>query len=66
LPSWDRLQIPRPFTRAAVFVGEPVYVARHARKAETAARQAALQATLDRLRHEGEAWRSKDNSISSN
>ena len=66
LPSWDRLQIPRPFTRAAVFVGEPVYVARHARKAETAARQAALQATLDRLRREGEAWRSKDNSISSN
>jgi lysophospholipid acyltransferase (LPLAT)-like uncharacterized protein len=65
LPSWDRLQIPKPFTRAAVFVGAPVYVARHARKAETAARQAALQATLDRLRSEGEAWRSKDNSISS-
>ena len=57
LPSWDRLQIPRPFTRAAVFVGAPVYVARHAGKDEIEAQQAALQATLDRLRREGEAWR---------
>ena len=57
LPSWDRLQIPRPFTRAAVFVGEPVYVARHAGKDEIEAQQAALQATLERLRREGEVWR---------
>ncbi|MEN3335796.1 MAG: hypothetical protein V7641_5161 [Blastocatellia bacterium] len=57
LPSWDRLQIPRPFTRAAVFVGEPVYVLRHAGKDEVEAQQAALQATLDRLRREGETWR---------
>jgi lysophospholipid acyltransferase (LPLAT)-like uncharacterized protein len=57
LPSWDRLQIPRPFTRAAVFVGEPVYVARHAGKAEIEAQRAALQAILDRLQRDGEAWR---------
>jgi len=57
LPSWDRLQIPRPFTRAAVFVAAPIYVARHARKAEAEAQQAALQATLERLRLQGEAWR---------
>lgn len=57
LPSWDRLQIPKPFTRAAVFVGEPIYVARQAGKDEGEACQAALQATLDRLRREGEAWR---------
>jgi lysophospholipid acyltransferase (LPLAT)-like uncharacterized protein len=57
LPSWDRLQIPRPFTRAAVFVGEPIYVSRHAGKDEVEAQQAALQSTLDRLRREGEAWR---------
>ncbi|HJQ24441.1 MAG TPA: lysophospholipid acyltransferase family protein [Blastocatellia bacterium] len=60
LPSWDRLQIPRPFTRAAVFVGEPIYVVRHGGRAEAEARQAALQATLDRLRREGEAWRSDE------
>lgn len=57
LPSWDRLQIPRPFTRAATFVGAPIYVARHAGKDEIETQQAALQATLDRLRSEGEAWR---------
>jgi lysophospholipid acyltransferase (LPLAT)-like uncharacterized protein len=57
LPSWDRLQIPKPFTRAAVFVGEPIAVADRADKAEAEARQAALQATLDRLRNEGERWR---------
>ena len=38
----------------------------NAGKEEIEAQQAALQATLDRLRREGEAWRSKDNSISSN
>ena len=57
LPSWDRLQIPKPFTRAALFVGAPIYVARQAGKDESDAHQATLQATLDRLRREGEAWR---------
>ena len=28
LPSWDRLQIPLPFTRAVAIVAEPIYVAR--------------------------------------
>lgn len=54
LPSWDRLQIPKPFTRAAVFVGAPIYVSRHAGKDESETPQATLQATLDRLRREGE------------
>jgi lysophospholipid acyltransferase (LPLAT)-like uncharacterized protein len=57
LPSWDRLQIPRPFARAAVFIGEPITVARHAGRDEVEATQAALQATLDGLRRAGEAWR---------
>ena len=57
LPSWDRLQIPKPFTRAALFVGEPLCVARQAGKDEVEAQQAALQSTLDRLRRDGEAWR---------
>src|SRR2546428_5341119 len=57
LPSWDRLQIPLPFTRAAVFISEPIYVSRHASSAEVAAKQQALQSALDDLRDEGEAWR---------
>ena len=55
LPSWDRLQIPLPFTRAVVMVAEPVYVARDTTSEEAALKQEALQATLDRLRLEAEA-----------
>lgn len=57
LPSWDCLQIPLPFTRAAVFISEPIYVSRHASSTEVAAKQQALQSALDDLRDEGEAWR---------
>ena len=59
LPSWDRLQIPLPFTRAVVFMSEPVYLRRDADSEEVASKQAALQATLDRLREEAEAWRAQ-------
>lgn len=55
LPSWDRLQIPLPFTRAVVVVAEPVYVSRDANSEEAALKQELLQATLDRLRLEAEA-----------
>lgn len=57
LPSWDRLQIPLPFTRALTLIAEPIYVARDSSDEEVAASQAALQTALDRLRSEGEAWR---------
>jgi lysophospholipid acyltransferase (LPLAT)-like uncharacterized protein len=26
LPSWDQFQIPKPFTRARVYVAPPIYV----------------------------------------
>ncbi|HKG21092.1 MAG TPA: lysophospholipid acyltransferase family protein [Blastocatellia bacterium] len=54
LPSWDRLQIPRPFTRAVTMIGEPIYVSREDSPGEVSAKQELLQATLDRLRREGE------------
>ena len=54
LPSWDRLQIPLPFTRAVVVAAEPIYVARDASPEEVASTQEALQATLDRIRLEAE------------
>src|SRR5262245_57345662 len=41
LPSWDRLQIPMPFSSALVLVAEPIYVSRQASADEVAARQAA-------------------------
>jgi len=55
-PSWDRLQIPLPFTRAVMMIGEPVYVARDGDEEEARAKQALLQSRLDDLRKEGEAW----------
>jgi lysophospholipid acyltransferase (LPLAT)-like uncharacterized protein len=56
LSSWDRLQIPLPFTRAAVFIAEPIYVSREAGKDEVAQKQSALQSSLDHLRSEAESW----------
>jgi lysophospholipid acyltransferase (LPLAT)-like uncharacterized protein len=54
LPSWDRQQIPWPFTRAVAVIGEPIYVPREARSEEAAKTLAGLQETLDRLRSEAE------------
>jgi lysophospholipid acyltransferase (LPLAT)-like uncharacterized protein len=56
-PSWDSLQVPLPFSRAAVLIAAPIYVARDARPEHVAIKQAELQSTLERLRDEGEAWR---------
>jgi len=57
LPSWDRLAIPLPFTRALVLIAEPIYVSREATGEEIASAQAALQSALDDLRGAGEDWR---------
>jgi lysophospholipid acyltransferase (LPLAT)-like uncharacterized protein len=57
VPSWDRLEIPLPFTRAISLIGEPIYVPLDATSEEVAARQAAVQFALDSLRREAEAWR---------
>lgn len=57
LPSWDRLQIPLPFTRAVMFIAPPIYVPGDADKATIANQQAALQTALDHLRAEAAAWR---------
>jgi hypothetical protein len=54
--SWDRFQIPFPFTRAVVLVGKPIYVTPASSDDEIAARQSELQATLDQLRTRGETW----------
>lgn len=56
LSSWDRLQIPLPFTRAVTFVAEPIYVSRDASKEDIARKQYILQISLDRLRDEGDKW----------
>src|SRR5205823_3744917 len=56
--SWDRSQIPKPFTRARVIIATPIYVAPEADDKALEARRAELQAVLDEINQQGEEWRS--------
>lgn len=57
LKSWDRMQIPKPFTRARVFIGEPIYVDADAAEAAIEEKLAMLQRSLDDLVERGKKWR---------
>lgn len=57
LRSWDRLQIPLPFTRCVLIVGDPIYVDANADDAQIETKQAEFQTSLDNLVAEGERWR---------
>lgn len=57
LKSWDDLQIPKPFTRAKVFIAEPVYVEKDAGDEEIENKRSELQAKLDELVKIGKQWR---------
>lgn len=55
--SWDRLQIPVPFTRAKLTIGEPIYVAPDSTDEGIQKKLAELQASLDKMVSDGAAWR---------
>lgn len=55
--SWDRLQIPRPFTRARVEIAPPIDVPADADEAAMETYRLQLQAALDDLNERGQAWR---------
>jgi lysophospholipid acyltransferase (LPLAT)-like uncharacterized protein len=55
--SWDRFQIPKPFTRALVTIAPPLFVAPAAGEEIVNAAQAELQAALDAMVKRGEEWR---------
>jgi lysophospholipid acyltransferase (LPLAT)-like uncharacterized protein len=55
--SWDRTEFPRPFTRAAVLIAPPIFVASDAGDQEQARKLAEVQAALDDLAAQAEAWR---------
>ena len=55
--SWDRLQIPKPFTRARLIIGEPIYVPSDADDAGIEANRIELQKSLDDLVEAGKRWR---------
>ena len=57
LPTWDLFQVPKPFTRAKVFVAPPIYVAAGAGENELAAAHDKLQAVLEHLDRRSDEWR---------
>jgi lysophospholipid acyltransferase (LPLAT)-like uncharacterized protein len=57
LPSWDRLQVPIPFTKAITLVGPPIYVSQESSGDEVQRQQSLLQSTLEDLCRQGQQWR---------
>ena len=57
--SWDKMEIPRPFTRAFVEVAPPIFVDSIADEAEIVRKRNELQSVLGELSENGAAWRMK-------
>jgi len=57
LPTWDSFQIPKPFTRAKIFVAPPIPVAADASDDELERKRTELQQVLDNLNARAEQWR---------
>jgi len=55
--SWDKLHLPRPFTRAKVVFGAPIYVPGNASDDMLGQKLAELQSSLDELSSRGRHWR---------
>jgi lysophospholipid acyltransferase (LPLAT)-like uncharacterized protein len=56
LASWDRFEIPAPFSRILVLVGEPITVPAEIAEADRPAWTARIQQALDLLEARAEAW----------
>lgn len=54
--SWDHFQIPRPFSRAVVLVGEPIYVDADAADEQIEAAEKRIQLSLEQLLDRGDSW----------
>ena len=59
--SWDKLRIPKPFTRARIFIAEPVYVAKDADETEIERKRLELQSKLDAAVELGKKWQMSEN-----
>ena len=55
--SWDRFQVPKPFTRALVGIASPIFVSPDAGEEELNAKRDELQRALDELNQRGDEWR---------
>ncbi len=59
--SWDKFQIPKPFSRAKIFFGEPIFVPDDAGDEELEKKRIELQTALDDLVARGAAWAAATN-----
>jgi lysophospholipid acyltransferase (LPLAT)-like uncharacterized protein len=57
ISSWDRMQLPLPFTRARVEISAPIYLPRDADDKAVEAKRDELQNVLDQISQHGEDWR---------
>jgi len=60
LNTWDKLQIPTPFSRARVFFGEPIFVDADADDNELEVKTLSLQNALDELVRHGREWSNRN------
>ena len=56
MKSWDHFQIPKPFSRAIVLIGDPIYVDPNTPKGELEKYLNKVQIALDELRDQGDHW----------
>jgi lysophospholipid acyltransferase (LPLAT)-like uncharacterized protein len=56
MKSWDHFQIPRPFTRGIVLIGDPIYVDAGSTAEGMQAAEDRIQRALDELRDRGDRW----------
>ncbi len=56
-PSWDSFQIPKPFTRAKVYIAPSIRVPAEADAAMLRAKRDELQRALDEINRRGDEWR---------
>ena len=56
LASWDRFQIPLPFSEVRLEVGEPIRLPKDTTEDALEEARLNLEEVLDRLRQQGEAW----------
>ena len=54
--TWDKFQVPKPFTRSLLVMAPPIYVSANADEKELAAKRDELQRALDEVNRRGEEW----------
>jgi lysophospholipid acyltransferase (LPLAT)-like uncharacterized protein len=54
--SWDHFQIPKPFSKAVVLVGDPIFADAGIDRVQMRAIETKIQNALDALRDRGDAW----------